>query len=1156
MSVVEINSAMKRLDFDPEFTAESWDKNLNVVNYHRHDTNSNIQLPDSCTSVLEFAQRTEELGGEYLFCTNHGAAWNWPSYYEFCRNTENEHFREKNGLKYPLKFRYAFEGYFVKDHTAKIEKTDKKGNTKTIPDDTNCHIMLVARTYTGLRKLNYISSVAQESQFYRRPRIDFDLLFTLNPEDVYITSACVAGWAYGIEESTNVWLKVFQRFGSSFFLEYQCNNTERQKEVNRRCYELSQKYGIKTIVGLDTHYLSEEDRIRRETLLARKHMNYGDNETGWYLDYPDGKTLFRRFLEQDCLPREEILYAMLNTYVFCKGCDEIELDTKFKVPIPPQYKDKTYEERAQILHDYLYEEYEKERYHSEDREKAIEYEFGEDYKSGIVDYFLCNTEVVQKAVGKYGGVLTPTSRGSSAAYYTNKLLKFTTIDRFEFNVPLLPQRFSTADRILAGNLADIDLNCTSQKPFIAAAREVCGEHGAYNLIAIQKWQTKAAFKAYAAVHGLSPSLSNDITTQLDAYNSAVKHADDGEEVKIEDFVKDPEHRKLLNESKRYCDIVDGISPHRCAVLLFNGNPRHPENFHNEDIRYEIGVIRCIDKKTKEPIMCVNVEGSLLDHMGYMKNDYLLVDTLGLINEMYTSIGERVPTVSELNETIAHDPGVFKIYEEGLTCCVNQVEKASTTKKVMKYKPTSVNELSMFIAAIRPGFASLLDGFLERIRYTTGEPTIDAVLESSDHYLIYQESIMVLLNYLGISLVDAYPIIKSISKKTLVGEKLENVQKIMKAGWMDKIGNLDHFDSVFQVIKDSARYSFNLSHSLSMAFDSLYEANFKYHHLSKFYEVALNYYARKGDKNKIQSIEDEAVQKCGYKIGQYRFGNDNSRFVVDDETKTIYPDLSSVKNIGTSVADSLNKLNPDEFKNFAELYFYIHAHKEVNVGDAVLEKLIRINYFERYGTVRKVLGSFAVCQKYGKNKTLKKNIFDKMCDELKIKPGTKERIIEHCLSDLTRTGKHSATTWTYTNRVDFCAAISQFMPSYEFPSPQRAAWEYSILGYTHVKDSNVNWHYVLITSLDTKYSPRFTAYCINNGKTCEMRIHKKRFKNGKNCAVSWEQEQFEEGQIVLLRAQHREPALKKVDDKWVKDESNLVWWVTDYVPTEIKGLTKK
>ena len=75
-----------------------------------------------------------------------------------------------------------------------------------------------------------------------------------------------------------------------------------------------------------------------------------------------------------------------------------------------------------------------------------------------------------------------------------------------------------------------------------------------------------------------------------------------------------------------------------------------------------------------------------------------------------------------------------------------MKKEATSNRVKKYKPQNLAELSSFIAAIRPGFATLLNTFLNRESYTTGESKIDVLLEDTAHFMIYQESIMKVLSF--------------------------------------------------------------------------------------------------------------------------------------------------------------------------------------------------------------------------------------------------------------------------------------------------------------------------------------------------------------------------------------------------------------------------
>ena len=655
--------AKQRLKFDFPYDISTWINDMDMVmeNYHKHTTWSDLVQIDSATSIPEFFQKSDEYGCKLYFSGEHGYPGEWLHCYDLCKQTNSEKYRNKIGIHRPLKFRYSAEVYWVKDRLAEHEETyEGKGGeikTRTVRDNSNCHMILVARNYNAMRKLNYIISCAHDDGFYFKPRIDLNLLFTLSPDDVYVTSACVAGWKYS--DAEEIWLKIWEHFSDSFFLEYQTHNTDKQKELNAKIFEISQRYGIQTIIGLDTHYINETDCQKRNDLLKRKGLHY-DDEVDWYMDFPSGKEVFKRMIQQGVVPEGEILYAMMNTHVFLNGCEELEYDTEFKIPILNEYKDFTYEDRCKELKKILLEEYsnEDDNHKSQEKEEAIEYEFGEYCASGCADYPLDNYKLVKLAVNKYNGQLTTTSRGSAASYYTNKLLHFTTMDRFEAEVPIFPERFITKDRILASHqMPDLDLNCATQEPFVLAARELFGEHGCYPLLAVGKLGEKSGFKLYADIQGLEPSLANDITSEIDAYNDALKNVEDDvdkENIKIEDYITDERHLQIFYDSKPYQGIIEQAKVHACGFCLFNGNVRQQDVIGYGDIRYEIGLIRCHSESTGKSTIVANVEGSLLDSYGYVKDDFLIVDVVGIIHDLYASIDMKVPTVAKLRQMVSED----------------------------------------------------------------------------------------------------------------------------------------------------------------------------------------------------------------------------------------------------------------------------------------------------------------------------------------------------------------------------------------------------------------------------------------------------------------------------------------------------------------------
>lgn len=904
-----INRIIPTLKFKFPYTAEEYLENLFVENYHKHTDFSNVFSPDSAESIENYAKATIDYKGKCLFSGEHGSQGNVFLTYKVA---------EKNELKY----RHSVEAYWVKD---RFEK-----------DRANCHIVLIAKNEEGREDINFALSLANEEGYYYKPRLDLDLLMKIPKNNVIVTSACGFGWKY--DDAEEMWLKIHKHFGDNFFLELQNHNTIIQKKINQNISRIAKENNIQVICGLDSHFSKQENSIKRDQILKYKGVTYPEEE-GWYMDYPDGKEIFKRFKNQGVLNNTEILTAMMNTNVFINECEETTFDKSFKIPCV--YPGTTYEERVIIFKKIINERYRKEKLKASEKVKGIIYEVEQITESGVVDYFLTNDKIIHKAVNEHGGILTTTSRGSSASFIVNKLLGFTTIDRFNSEIPIYPERFLTKERVLSGQMPDIDMNIAYQEPFIQATRELIGEHSCYPLLAIEKLKKKAAWQLYAGANDVPPETANEISKFIEKYDEKMKYADDEDKefILIEDFIPE-EYMDTYMQSLEYQGITINAKSHPCGYLMLEG-----------DIRRKIGLIRTTSETTGKFVLCANMEGAYLDEFGYVKNDFLIVDSVHLTHELFQSIGREVPSFDELREMIKGDKATWDIYAKGITCCVNQTEKESTTKKVKQYKPKNLAELSAFIAGIRPGFKSLLGTFLARELYSTGEPVIDKLLEDTFHFMIYQESLMKLLAFLGVPMTDAYTTIKAISKKKLKGEKLQHLQNTLTENWMREISNLDNFAKIWQVFEDSARYAFNSPHALSMGGDSAYEAWFKAHHTAKFYEVAINHYQAKNKKDKIDALVKEAMTFFGYRLGDYEFGKDNRKVNVDETNKIIYPNLSSIKGFGEGVSSTLYELG---LVGYIDFVVFLDALKGTKINRTVLSKLIKLNYFKKFGGINYLL----------------------------------------------------------------------------------------------------------------------------------------------------------------------------------------------------------
>ena len=384
-------------------------------NYHRHDFYSNLRSLDCVVKPIEYIKRAKELDGDkaILFTTNHVFQGNVHEYYTLAK--------ENN-----IKLIVGVEAYYVENRKEK--------------DKSNYHIVIIAKNNQGYKEINKIMSEANISGYYYKPRIDDELLFSLNPSNVIITTACVAGRLRNLEGAEEWIIRMKEHFKDSFYLEVQNHNADIQKEYNKRLLEYANKYDIQIIHANDSHYIKPEDAKYRDLFLKAKGITYED-ESNFILDYPDYDTIVERYKVQGVLNDEQIKESLDNTLIF-DNFEGVFIDNEIKLPSVSKDANK---ELREILNREL-NKISKEEYNK--YKEAVDYELDIIEKTHMEDYFILDYHIVKRATEEYGGLLTKTGRGSAPSFIITKMLGLTEIDRLKAPVPLFPTRFMSVERIL------------------------------------------------------------------------------------------------------------------------------------------------------------------------------------------------------------------------------------------------------------------------------------------------------------------------------------------------------------------------------------------------------------------------------------------------------------------------------------------------------------------------------------------------------------------------------------------------------------------------------------------------------------------------------------------------------------------------------------
>jgi DNA polymerase III alpha subunit len=638
------------------------------------------------------------------------------------------------------------------------------------------------------------------------------------------------------------------------------------------------------------------------------------------------------------------------------------------------------------------------------------------------------------------------------------------------------------------------------------------------MIAFEALKTSSAIKLYMGANNEPAKIQDEVSKQLQKYDEKLKYCEtdeDREEVDIKDYISE-EYLHYVDDSKKYQGIIISKKAHACGHILLNG-----------DIREEIGLFRCESKTSKKSVLTACIDGTMADHYKYLKTDLLIVDVVGLTEAIWERIGKKSITNNELEKILGCDQGskAWEIYSKGYTLCVNQCEKEGTKNKCIKYKMQNTAELSAFVAGIRPGFRSLINNFLARKPYTTNVPQLDEILKDSYSYMLYQESIMAFLNWLGIDMKETYDIVKKISKKIFIKhpEQMEELKNKVRPQWIKNTGSEEYFDETFQIVNDAGSYAFNSAHSYCVGNDGAEIAYLKAYYPYETYEVCLNWFNNKNNKNKVALLKQEMKEAFDINEGDLKWGLDNRQYTYDKDNKCIHPCLSSIKGMGKDVANELYDLyTNNKYESFFDLLIDIKG--KTSVDDSMLNTLIKLRYFSNFGKSQKLINIVNVYNKFYKKE---KGII------IAKKQFKKEGLGDEMLSLLRKySDNETEKTFTKVNVKELVKEIISNIPDKEILIKEILITEMESLGYISYRNEKYKSNIVAVTNIKINGwgTPFVDLYCINSGKSLNIKVDKKYFN----------EKPLSEYEMIAIVDIKEKPKKRQIDGKWtVLDEKELI-----------------
>lgn len=775
------------------------------VPLHVHDTFGSIG--DATLKITDYVKKAAEMRCPAASITNHGSLATFVAFYEECN---------AKGIK-PI---IGCEFYFAEGRFSKEKQ--------------KAHIILLAKDYEGLKNLIRLHNKAQEEGFYYKPRIDMELIKEYSKGLICLT-ACVSGilgTAFrerDIEKAAYYLDALAEIFGDDLYLELQPGRFKEQLEYNDFLVCLAKKYDIKAVVTNDVHYLSKEDSDAHNyhVLDCRKSDGIDSSfvypDTCYYL--MSEEELRDSFVRTKFVTDGFIDKALGNTLEIADKCF-LTIPQERIMPVfdPEIDEDKALEalcaQKLSSLEAVLGNKF-------SDYKVRLKRELDTIFTLGFSGYFLIVKDIIDYCDKRK--IARGPGRGSCAGSLVSFLLGISVADPIKYG--LMFERFLSIHRTANPDI-DIDLEPARKNEvydYIISkyGRERCCYVSTFNMR-----KARNAVKTACRLLKIPPDEANGISSLV-----PYVFYDEAGEKKTNISVKEAydtfsafasacdEHQELLELAMKLEGYPASMGVHPAGIII---SPM--------DITDIYPLVRVKDSETKEykSIMATSLDLKDVEKLSGIKFDLLSLSSLEVIESTKKMAGIDFNFQSD---AIYNEEKIWRLIASEYTAGLFQISSDVYKARLNRLKPKSIRELAACLALVRgPCISSGMDKvYMEILEGSrAAEKLHDVYWEATKDtlgVLIYQEQILKICMNIGFDAETAYNILKAVSKKKM--DKIAAYkEQFMELGSIKGIRS-DVLIKIWQRIKDSGLYAFNIAHAVSYALVSYESAWLKYHYTLEY-----------------------------------------------------------------------------------------------------------------------------------------------------------------------------------------------------------------------------------------------------------------------------------------------------------------------------------
>lgn len=905
--------------------------NKRFAHLHVH---SSYSLLDGVSRRQDLIAKTKEFGQPGLAMTEHGNIFAAISFYKDCVAA---------GVVPVI----GMEAYIAPD-TRLGRSYAKKGEAEEDAKNGDLsmsayHLTILSKNRDGYENLKRLSTLAYREGFYRKPRIDDEILSS-HKEGLIVLSGCLASKtsrlivAGQVDKALEEVDKMRKLFGDDFFLEVMDHSIDEEKVVRGALIDFGKKHGIGMVMTGDSHYTEHGDEYAHEIALAigvAKTINDADrwkfNGEGYW--FKSSEEMIERAISAD-IPAE----AITNTADIVKRVQDygFKLASKAQKPSIPLFRDElgnaySNDDCHLLLHmkanNGLVErgvsgipEYEARL------TEELEMIKSKDFSS----YFLIISDIVDFMRSK--GILAPIGRGSSVGSLTCYSLFVTGLDPVKYEVPF--SRFINAGR---KDLPDIDTDI-SQERRKEVIDYIAGKYGHDRVAQIVTFQTMGAKAAIDNV-GRALGVPSAIRKQVGKIIGDITKDD-----RIQELVEgNPKLDEMLKQVPNWLDVsikLEGnnrnLGAHAAGIVISN----EPLIEHTPMVR-----------DSAEGHMVTQFDMKDLSELGLLKLDMLGLKTMDLIQHTLELVEKRTGRKIDFQNIPTDDVATYQLISTGRFVSVFQYDSSGLRGAARQLQPDRFEHLVALNALYRPGpmkkdettGKSIMDQYIDRRHgrepNTAWYPQLEKAFSSTLGLCIFQEQVMGLTKIIsGFNDLEADEYRAAIGKKDKV--KFDAAQdKLIKRGIA--MGNSpEMMRGLAEKLEGFARYGWNIGHSLAYSYISYVTAYLEAHYPHEYYTNLLNVNLSDADQLKILL---SSIIRSGTKVCTPEINMSDAMFTTDGTS--IYMGLLSVRNVGdTSLKLILDdRMANGPYNNY--VHFVMRMAELGKVNKLVKENLVKAGAFD-------------------------------------------------------------------------------------------------------------------------------------------------------------------------------------------------------------------